>query len=67
MDVADIAGRGFSPATGYSIPAGTLDQFDEAHRRVVTALARDLQAVQSLHLYPGADKAATLVAITDAA
>ncbi|WP_180984727.1 AAA family ATPase, partial [Mycobacterium avium] len=67
IDFADVAGRAFAGATGYPIPANTLDHLDEAHRQVVTAIARDLHAVQSLHLYPGADKAAALTAITDAA
>lgn len=34
---------------------------------MVTAIARDLHAAQTLHLYPGADKTAALTAITEAA
>lgn len=67
IDVADVAGRAAGPATGYSVPANSLDHLDEAHRRTITAIARDLHAVQSLHLYPGVDKAAALTAITEAA
>lgn len=67
MDFADVAGRAVAGATRYPIPANTVDHLDEAHRRVITAIASDLHAVQSLHLYPGADKTAALTAITDAA
>ncbi|WP_369736410.1 MobF family relaxase [Mycobacterium servetii] len=67
IDFADVAGRGFAPATGYPIPASTLDHLDDMHRRVVTALGRNLQAVQSLHVYPGADKGAALAAVAAAA
>lgn len=67
IDFADTAGRAAAPATGYPIPANTLDHLDDAHRGVVTAITRDLHAVQTLHLYPGADKTAALTAITDAA
>jgi conjugative relaxase-like TrwC/TraI family protein len=67
IDVADVAGRAFAGATGYPVPAGALDHLDDTHRRGVTAIARDLQAVQSLHLYPGADKAAALAGIAAAA
>ncbi len=67
IDFLDVAGRRSAPATGYPIPVNTLDHLDEAHRHAVTAIARNLQAVQSLHLYPGADKAAALAAVTAAA
>lgn len=67
IDFADAAGRAFAGATGYPVPADSLEHLDEAHRQVVTAIARDLHAVQSLHLYPGADKHATLAAIAEAA
>ncbi|OBB65157.1 hypothetical protein A5758_18610 [Mycobacterium sp. 852014-50255_SCH5639931] len=67
IDFLDVAGRRSAPATGYPIPVNTLDHLDEAHRHAVTAIARNLQAVQSLHLYPGADKVAALAAVTAAA
>ncbi len=67
IDFADTAGRAFAPATGYAAPADALQHLDHEHRRVVTAVARNLQAVQSLHLYPGADKPALLEAVTAAA
>lgn len=67
IDFADVAGRAFAGATGYLITANSLDHLDEAHRQAVTAIARDRHAVQSLHLYPGADKAAALAGVAAAA
>ncbi|WP_394373743.1 MobF family relaxase [Mycobacterium avium] len=67
LDVADTAGRAHAWATRYPVPEAALDHLDDTHRRVVTAIAGDEHAVQSLHLYPGADKAAALAAIADAA
>lgn len=67
LDVADTAGRGHAGAARYPVPEGALDHLDDTHRRVITAIAGDDHAVQSLHLYPGADKAAALAAIADAA
>ncbi len=67
LDVTDTAGRAHAGATCYPVPEGALDHLDDTHRRVVTAITRDLHAVQSLHLYPGADKAAALAALADAA
>ena len=66
IDFCDIAGRHYAPATGYPTPADTLGHLDQAHRQAVTAVATILQAVQCLHLYPGADKPAALAALTDA-
>jgi len=67
IDFCDIAGRGFAPATGHPIAPNTLNHLDDPHRRTVTDIARSLQAVQSLHLYPGADKPAALAALAEAA
>jgi DNA transposition AAA+ family ATPase len=66
IDFLDIAGRRNAPAGGYRIPPNTLDHLDEAHRQAVTGIARSLQAVQSLHVYPEADKYAALLALADA-
>ena len=66
IDFLDIAGRRFAPATGYPTPAHTLSHLDQAHRQAVTGIASSLQSVQSLHLYPGADKPAALGALADA-
>lgn len=67
LDFADVAGRASAGATCYPVPAAAVGHLDDPHRRVVTAIARDRQAVQSLHLYPGADKTAALAAIAAAA
>lgn len=68
IDFCDIAGRRYAPATGYPTPTeGTLGHLDQAHRQAVTTIASSLQAVQCLHLYPGADKPAALAALTEAA
>jgi conjugative relaxase-like TrwC/TraI family protein len=64
IDFLDSAGRRYAPATGYPTPADTLGDLDQAHRHTVTTIARSLQAVQCLHLYPGADKPAALAALT---
>lgn len=66
IDFLDIAGRRYAPAGGYPIAPNTLDHLDPAHRAAVTDIARSLQAVQSLHLYPGADKHAALLALAEA-
>ena len=67
IDFLDVAGRGFAPAGGYPVPADTVGHLDQAHRHAVTDIARSLQAVQSLHLYPGADKPAALAALANVA
>jgi conjugative relaxase-like TrwC/TraI family protein len=65
IDFCDIAGRAFAPAGGYPGPADSLTHLDQAHRHTITDIARSLQAVQCLHLYPGADKPAALAALAD--
>ena len=65
IDFLDSAGRRYAPATGY--PTDTLSHLDQAHRRAVTGITRSLQAVQCLHLYPGADKPAALAALAASA
>lgn len=66
IDFLDSAGRGFSPRTDYPLDPAALDRLDHSHRHAITAIAHSLQAVQSLHLYPGADKPALLAALAAA-
>lgn len=56
-----------SPAAMYTPPDAALEGLDDEHRRTVSALTTNLHSVQLLHLHPGADKTATLAALTDTA
>ncbi len=56
-----------SPAALYSPPEGALAGLDDEHRSAVNAITTNIHSVQLLHLHPGADKTATLVALADTA